>query len=246
MMIRNCEFMQGAPTLPIFLEGGVYAAQSTPLYSRSGKLLGMISTHWNRVHNPPERHLRLLDILARQASDLIERVNASEALRQSEARMRALMTATNDVIYRMSPDWKEMYQLDGRGLLDNTDAPIKNWSEKYIYPDDKALVDFAIAKSIKTQSAFELEYRVLRSDGSIGWISSRAVAIVDGDGKLVEWFGAATDVTEKKSFVTALESKVEERTAALLRSNDDLQQFAHVASHDLKEPVLKSGPSGFD
>lgn len=235
----TCEFMQGAPTLPIFLEGGVFAAQSTPLYSRTGMLLGMISTHWKHVHNPPERHLRLFDILARQAADLIERVNASEALRESEVRMRALTTATNDVIYRMSPDWKEMYQLDGRGFLDDTQETITNWLDKYIYPEDKELLTLAIDKSIKSASIFQLEHRVFKSDGTVGWISSRAVPILDGEGNVVEWFGAASDVTAKRSFVAALESKVEERTIELQRSNEDLQQFAHVASHDLKEPVRK-------
>src|SRR5579872_2250943 len=62
---ETCEFMQSAPTLPVFLQAGIFAAQSTPLYSRSGKLLGMISTHWNYRHNPPQRLLDLLDILAR-------------------------------------------------------------------------------------------------------------------------------------------------------------------------------------
>jgi signal transduction histidine kinase len=235
----KCEFMQGAETLPIFLEGGVYAAQSTPLYSRTGKLLGMISTHWRHVHNPPERHLRLLDILARQASDLIERVNASEALRQSETRMRALSTATNDVMYRMSPDWKEMYRLDGRDFLEDTDEPIRNWVDKYIHPEDKENVNLAIEKAIKSAGVFQSEHRVLKADGTVGWVSSKAIPIFDDEGKIVEWFGAATDVTEKKSFVSALESRVEERTTELQRSNENLQQFAHVASHDLKEPVRK-------
>lgn len=126
---RACEWMQNEPTLPIFLEGGIYAAQSTPLYSRSGKLLGMISTHWDHVHHPPQRHLDLLDILARQAADLIERTQTAEALKESEERLQAL---------RMQ-----------------------------------------------------------------------------------------------------LEKMVDERTSELQRSNEDLLQFAHVASHDLKEPVRK-------
>ena len=126
---ETCEFMQNEPTLAIFLEGGIYAAQSTPLFSRSGKLLGMISTHWKYPYNPPQSHLHLLDILARQAADLIERTQTIEALKESEERLRVL--------------------------------------------------------------------------------------------------------------TAELEEKVEERTKELQRSNDDLQQFAHVASHDLKEPVRK-------
>src|SRR5580658_6349685 len=70
---RTCAFMQDQPTLPVFLEGGIFAAQSTPLVSRTGKLLGMISTQRDHQYDPPQAHLDLLDIVARQASDLIER-----------------------------------------------------------------------------------------------------------------------------------------------------------------------------
>ena len=66
------------------LDAGIRAAQSTPLFSRSGKMLGMISSHWRAPHVPTERDLRLLDILARQAADLIER----KAGRRGVARKR--------------------------------------------------------------------------------------------------------------------------------------------------------------
>ena len=48
--------------------------QSTPLVSRDGRLLGMLSTHWRRPHQPGERDLALFDVLARQAADVLEQV----------------------------------------------------------------------------------------------------------------------------------------------------------------------------
>ncbi|HTM11047.1 MAG TPA: ATP-binding protein, partial [Verrucomicrobiae bacterium] len=71
-----------------YREVGIRSIQSTPLFSRGGNVVGMISTHWRKPHEPSERDLRLLDILARQAADLIERKRSEEALRESEEKLR--------------------------------------------------------------------------------------------------------------------------------------------------------------
>jgi PAS domain S-box-containing protein len=67
---------------------GVGCAQSTPLVSRSGKPLGMFSTHWREPRRLTERESRFLDLLGRQAADLIERIQAQEALRAREKELR--------------------------------------------------------------------------------------------------------------------------------------------------------------
>lgn len=62
---------------------GYRAAQATPLLSRSGELLGMLSTHFRRPRRPNERELRILDLYARQAADFIEVLNIEQEVRKS-------------------------------------------------------------------------------------------------------------------------------------------------------------------
>ena len=78
----------GTPAVDVQLRAGVRAVQSTPLMSRSGRPLGMFSTHYRRPHRPDDRTLRLLDLLARQAADIVERAYSEAALRDSEERLR--------------------------------------------------------------------------------------------------------------------------------------------------------------
>ncbi|HEV7928824.1 MAG TPA: ATP-binding protein, partial [Nitrosospira sp.] len=72
--------------LDFYRVSGMRASQSTPLISREGRVVGILSTHWRDVHYLSDRELRLLDMLARQAADLIERKWAEEALRESDRR----------------------------------------------------------------------------------------------------------------------------------------------------------------
>ena len=59
-----CDFMADTGDLDAYRRSSIRAVQSTPLVSRSGRLLGMISTHWREPHQPTELALRSLDVLA--------------------------------------------------------------------------------------------------------------------------------------------------------------------------------------
>jgi hypothetical protein len=80
-------------------------------------------------------------LYAWQAIDFIIRVRADEGLReahraatQAEKRFRAFVMASWDIVYRMSPDWKEMCYLKGKGFVSDTEDPSALWIEKYIDP----------------------------------------------------------------------------------------------------------------
>lgn len=122
----------------------------------------------------------------------------ADTITASEIRLRALLIATSDVIYSMSADWQVMRELDGRGFLKDANEPTIDWKTNHVYPDDLEKVNSAIEEAIKEKKIFQLEHRVLRADRSPGWTFSRAVPILDDRGEILEWFGTATDITERK------------------------------------------------
>jgi signal transduction histidine kinase/DNA-binding response OmpR family regulator len=104
--VETCDFMAGSEDLRTYLETGIHAVQSTPLLSRGGQLLGMISTHWRRPHQPAEGELRLLDVLARQAADLIERSKTISEVRRLnddlEKRVRERTASLEELIRELN------------------------------------------------------------------------------------------------------------------------------------------------
>ena len=136
--------------------------------------------------------------LRREQELRIERDRASQALSESERRFRALVTASSDVVYGMSPDWAEMQPLDGRGFIPDSESAIRDWMHKNVPPFEHARIQDAIREAVARKETFELEHQVLRVDGTLGWTFSRAVPILDDDGHIVEWFGMASDVTSRK------------------------------------------------
>jgi PAS domain S-box-containing protein len=98
--IELSDFIAGSKDLETLRQTGIRAMQSTPLFSRAGGLLGMISTHWRRPHEPTERDLRLLDVLARQAADLIERKQAE----LTDQRLAAIVDSSHDAIFSEDSD----------------------------------------------------------------------------------------------------------------------------------------------
>ncbi len=78
------------PLREIAAAAGFRSLQSTPLLSRTGGLLGVLSTHWSHPHRPSERDLYMLDLYAREAADVLENIQAAQELQRSCDQLRAL------------------------------------------------------------------------------------------------------------------------------------------------------------
>lgn len=151
---------------------------------------------------------------------------AEDRLRVSEERFRAFVTATSDVVYSMSPDWREMRYLVGKQFIANTTDPDGAWLARYIPLDDQPQVLATIEDAIRNKHVFELEHRVIRSDGAIGWTFSRAIPILNSQDEITEWFGAARDVTERK-----------QREESLREADQRKDEFMAMLAHELRNPL---------
>lgn len=142
------------------------------------------------------------------------------ALRAEERRFRALVAASADAVYEMSADWSEIRFVDGRGFVADTTLPTSGWLDQYVPPEEQSTVVRHIQHCVREHGRFDLEHRVIRDDGSLGWTHSRAVPVLDDAGALCAWMGLASDVTERKEAELALRAS-EEQLRAVTENNVD-------------------------
>jgi len=165
-----------------------------------------VMRHWNVNWFPVHSERREITGFGAVVEEITGRKNAEKALHDSEQHYRALATASSEVVYRMSADWSSLLPLAGRELVVSSTQTLTDWAwlEQNVPPEDHPRLRQAIGEAIARKCLFELEHRVRRPDGSIGWTFSRAVPIFDENGELTAWFGAASDITERKHTEQAL------------------------------------------
>ncbi|GJE79532.1 PAS domain-containing sensor histidine kinase [Methylorubrum thiocyanatum] len=166
-----------------------------------------------------------------------ERDAAAERLRASEERLAALVEASSDSLYSMSPDWQEMRTLQGRGFIANADAPSVRWMDEYLFPEDQAEVRDRIEQAVAKSEPFEMEHRVRLADGNAGWIFSRAVPVRDQAGHVTEWFGMAADATARHRAIEQLRESEAFMRGVLAASNDCIK----VLDLDAKLAFMSEG-----
>lgn len=160
--------------------------------------------------------------------DITEQRHSDEALRESEEKFRTLTDTIPQLVFTCSADGRCDYLsrqwVEYSGVTEQEQLGY-GWISRLLPEDrDRMLEAWRTARAAGTP--LDIEFRIRSAAGQYRWFKTRAVAIHGRDGVVWKWFGTCTDIEEQK--------RAEQ---ALRRSNEDLQQFAGVASHDLQEPL---------
>jgi PAS domain S-box-containing protein len=190
------DYSQSVRVRAMASEAGYRAMQCTPLVSRNGELLGIVSTQFPQPHRPSEHELRLLDLYLVHATDTIERIRTVEELRQSEQLYRGIGDSIPYGIWIANSRGHNIYLSDSFCAL--TGLQQAEWGNsgwmRALHPDDAEPTRLSWKECVRAGGVWEREFRVKGVDGKWHPILSRGVPVRNGAGKLTGWVGINLDI----------------------------------------------------
>jgi PAS domain S-box-containing protein len=156
-----------------------------------------------------------------------------QQLRQEEEKLREAIETIPAMVWIAGPDWAVQFR--NRRVVDYTGLPQLGKGEKggaiSVHPEDQDRIVRRLGASSASGEPFEEEMRIRRIDGEYRWFLCRAVPLRDKRGKIVKWYGAATDIQDRK--------RAEELQAELAHTNrvSTMGELVASISHELAQPI---------
>ena len=167
-------------------------------------------------------------------SDITERKQAEEKIKESEDRFRSMANASPVFIWILDTNGLSSYYnktfLDFLGVSKNED--ISDWG-KIVHPDDVQTTLDIINTAISERRSYAFECRLLRADGQWRWVLAQGNPRLNANNEFLGFVGSSIDITERKLFEKELmEAKIAAENAAKSK-----QQFLANMSHEIRTPL---------
>ncbi len=165
--------------------------------------------------------------------DISDLKRSEAALRESEARFRAITNSIDQMIWSTRPDGYHDYY--NQRWYDYTGVPAgstdgEEWNGMF-HPDDQERAWSTWNHCLATGEPYHIEYRLRHRSGQYRWVLGRAQPVRDDAGNITRWFGTCTDIqdiVDARDVLARsredLEREIVNRTAELLRAEDQLRQ----------------------
>jgi PAS domain S-box-containing protein len=184
--------------------------------------------HWFRAHGRAARDaqgriIRWYMVL----TDIEERKKVEEKLEEQQQELRQLLDFTPQLVsVNEEPGQRRLYA--NRGLLDYLGATLDEWRRRGAgsdaHPDDLKRLNAYVARSRSAGSAFEIETRIRKGDGSYRWFLARFNPVRDDKGNIKRWYVANTDIDDRKR----AEERLKEENVALREEIDRASMFEEI------------------
>jgi len=238
---------------------------NAPIFDERGALVYILHRVEDVTEQVRTRH-RLLSVEA-AAEETARRLSYESAARAREAKVRAEIESLvaklrdSEERYRLLVDMipHNIWTTDARGhhtyfsrrWYEFTDAtPEESHGEawtRFMHPDDRERTARRWQRSLATGEPYETEYRFRGRDGRYHWFLGKAMPLRDETGRIAEWFGTATDISERKQLEEererllererAARAEAERRRAALEQVTESRTRLMRGFSHDVKNPL---------
>ncbi len=223
-----------APLRDAVRRAGVRAVHSTPIFTRAGDLLGVLSVHYRSPHAPTQRDMQMADVCARYAADSIGAYRSQEALRRSERTYRAIGESLDYGVWNADREGRITYHSECfLKLIDMAaEACADSGWMRAVHPDDVERMQAQWSDCVREGRNWDCEFRVRGADGGWHAILGRAVQVRGERGEIVGWTGINLDIERLKS--------VEHELREL---NQRKNEFLATLAHELRDPLapLRNG-----